>query len=317
MNLRGALALAVLFACPIVPARSQAAATDTAPAEKPALTVCMQANDPPLSLRGRGSPSGFDVALSRIIAQRLDRDLRVQWFVSRDDPDASLSKDANALLSYGRCQLVAEYPLVAATLERPYSPSAKLPPFDGATPDDRRRWVKINELAATRPYRLNVLTVVLAARDAGRKVRKLADLDGLKIGVQIATLPDAIAMRYEGGRLTEHVEHLPDARDLFEKLQSGSLDAAFVDLRAFDAWRIQHGSSGLAASGYMHSVGFNMGFVGLASDIELVKAADAALADLQAHDALAPLAASEGLTLVPPRTPAVLPDVSPSALDGD
>ncbi len=148
-------------------------------------------------------------------------------------------------------------------------------------------------------------------------IRKLADLDGLKIGVQIATLPDAIAMRYDGGRLIEHVVHLPDTRDLFERLQSGGLDAAFVDLRAFDAWRIQHGSSGLAASGYMHSVGFNMGFVGLASNIELVKAVDAVLADLEAHDAIAPLAASEGLTLMPPRTPAVLPDVSPTALAGD
>ncbi len=122
MKLRGVLTLAVLFLSPTLPARSQTVTTDTAPAEKPALTVCMQANDPPLSLRGRGSPSGFDVALSRIIAQRLDRDLRVQWFVSRDDPDASLVKDANALLSDDRCQLVAEYPLTAATLEQPYSP---------------------------------------------------------------------------------------------------------------------------------------------------------------------------------------------------
>ena len=47
----------------------------------------------------------------------------------------------------------------------------------------------MNALAATRPYRLDALTVVLSAREANRTVRRLADLDGLKIAVQIATLP--------------------------------------------------------------------------------------------------------------------------------
>ena len=166
------------------PAWSQNASN---PDEAP-LRVCLQSNDPPLSSRGGEAPGGFDLTLSQIIAQHLGRELHVQWFVSRDDPDANLVKDANALLSDGRCQLLAEYPLLDSTLERPRAPTAKLPPFDGATPDDRHRWVKMNALAATRPYRLDALTVVLSAHDANRTVRHLADLDGLKVGVQIATL---------------------------------------------------------------------------------------------------------------------------------
>jgi hypothetical protein len=304
------MALVAMLALPALPAWTQT--LDKAP-----LAICMQQNDPPLSLRAGEQPSGFDLTLSGIIAQRLGRDLRVQWFVSRDDPDANLAKDANALLSDGRCQLLAEYPLTEDTLERPHSPSAKLPPFDGAKPDDRRRWVKIGELAATRPYRLDALTVVLSARDAGRQVRILGDLDGLKIGVQIATLADAIAMQYDDGRLSQHVVHVPDARELFGRLQNNELDAALVDLRAFDAWRLRHGSSGLTLSSYRHSVGFNMGFVGLASDKALIEQVDATLADLQAHDAVAPLAVAAGLTFVAPRTPAVLPDVRPIALNGD
>ena len=241
----------------------------------------------------------------------------MQWFVSRDDPDANLVKDANALLSDGRCQLLAEYPLLDSTLERPRAPTAKLPPFDGATPDDRRRWVKMNALAATRPYRLDALIVVLSAHDANRTIRHLADLDGLKVGVQIATLADAIAMHYRNGQLIEHVLHMPDARDLFQALQAGTIDAAFVDARAFDAWRDAHGSGGLAASGYVHSVAFNMGFVGLASNMPLINQVDAILADLQAHDAIAPMAAKAGLTFIPPAHAAVRPDVLPAALQGD
>lgn len=308
----GAFLLAVFLAVSLAPAWSQTTDSDFA-----SLTVCLQTNDPPLSVRAGNEPSGFALALSRVIAQRLGRELRIQWFVSRDDPDASLPKQANAIMSYGRCQLMAEFPLVAGMLEPARSPTAKLPPFQGAAPDDRRKWVKLGELMATRPYRFDVLTVVLAARVADRHVRKLTDLDGLKIGVQTATLPDAISMYYGGGSLADHVAHLRDTPDLFEGLQSGAIDAAFVNLRAFDAWRLLHGSDGLAPTGYMHSVGFNMGFVGLVSNKALIEQVDAVLADLQAHDAIEPLAASAGLSFVPPRPPNVQTDVGPAALRGD
>ena len=101
-------------------------------ADKPELTVCLQSNEPPLSFRRDEKPAGFDVALSRIIAERLGRDLRIQWFVSRDDPDANPTKEANALLSDGRCQLVAEFPLATDTLARSAFP-------DGKTAAVRRR----------------------------------------------------------------------------------------------------------------------------------------------------------------------------------
>lgn len=287
------------------------------PADPGPLTVCMQQNDPPLSLRAGAEPSGFDLALSQVIAARLGRDLRVQWFVSRDDPDSDLVKDTNALLSDGRCELMAEYPLTEATLEPPRSPAAKLPPFEGAKPDDRRRWVKVGELTATRPYRADALTVILSARNADRRISTLADLDGMQIGVQTSTLADAIAMQYGGGRLSQYVVHFADARDLFSKLASGDVAAAFVDLRAFDAWRGRHGNAGLAATGYRHSLGFNMGFAGLASNQPLVGQVDAVLADLQAHDAVAPLAAAAGLTYIPPAAPPVAPNLRLTALQGD
>jgi hypothetical protein len=241
----------------------------------------------------------------------------VQWFVSRDDPDANLAKDADALLSDGHCQLVAEYPLVADMLGRPYAPTAKLPPFDGAAPEDRRRWIKLGELVATRPYRSDVLTVVLSAKDAKRPIRTLADLDGLKLGVQTATLADAIAMRYASGRLIQNVVHVSDARALFGRLQRGEIDAAFVAQRELDAWKLRHGSDGLAPTGYIHSIGFNMGFVGLTSERRLVDDASAAIAALQASDAITPLAHDAGLSYVPPREPAVQPPVRQGALAGD
>ncbi|HYZ22621.1 MAG TPA: transporter substrate-binding domain-containing protein [Rhodopila sp.] len=285
--------------------------------DKLALRVCMQQNDPPLSMRIDGKPGGFDVALLGVIAERLGRAVQVQWFVSRDDPDSDLPRDANALLSDGKCLLVAEYPLTRNTLEQPRSPVVKLPPFEGATTDDRSRWIRTGGLAATRPYRLDTLAVVLPARDAGREVHRLADLDGLRIGVQIATLADAVAMQYGGGRLDQHVVHLPDAREVFGALQRGAVDAAFVELRSFDAWRLRHGSGGLFLSSYRHSIGFNMGFVGLASNAALIGQVDAVLGELQAQGVISSLASENGVTFIPPRSPAVAADVQRAALGGD
>jgi ABC-type amino acid transport substrate-binding protein len=286
-------------------------------AEKAALTICLQSNNPPLSSRGGDLPSGFDLLLAQSIAQRLGRELHIQWFVSRDDSDSNLVKDANALLSDGRCQLLAEYPLLESTLERPRDPTVKLPPFDGAKPEDRKRWIKTSAVSTTRPYRLDALTIVLQAQRAGQKVRRLADLEGMKIGVPLATLSDAVAMHYENGRLIENVAHFTDSRNLFQELQAGKLDAAFVDARLFDAWRSHHDAAGLTPSGYIHSLAFNMGFVGLSSDSALIDQVNEILADLQTQNVIGQMATTAGLTYFPPRAPDVGPNVQLTALQGD
>jgi len=115
----------------------------------------------------------------------------------------------------------------------------------------------------------------------------------------------------------DRIVHVPDWHALFAKLHGGEIDAAFVDMRAFDAWRLRNGTDGLVPSGYVHSLGFNMGFVGLATDVALIRQVDAVLADLKAQDAIAPLAQQNGVSFVPPRAPDVQPDVRIAALNGD
>lgn len=134
-------------------------------------------------------------------------------------------------------------------------------------------------------------------------INTLADLNGMKIGVQIATLADAIAMQYGDGRLANQVTHMPDWRVLLADLRANTIDATVVDLRAFDAWRLRHGSDDLIASGYRHSLGFNMGFVDLAANRALVDQVDGVLADLQQHHVITPMAANAGLTLLPQARP--------------
>jgi ABC-type amino acid transport substrate-binding protein len=281
------------------------------------LRVCLQADDPPLSSRDSGTASGFDVALSRMIAERLGRPLAIQWFTTPDDPDNNPPTQDNALLSDGHCALVADYPLIADELGRPRAETGTLPPFEGSVPQDRRRWVPLGTLVPTQPYRFDALTVVLSPARRDRTVRSLSDVANLKLGVEIHSLADLIAMSYGQGRLADRVVHFPDSRALFVRLESSEIDAALADQQELDAWRLEHPGTHIVASGYTHTIGFNMGFVGLSTSSALIARVDAVLSDLQSRGSLAEMARERGLTYFPPRSPEISPGITLGALSGD
>jgi ABC-type amino acid transport substrate-binding protein len=285
------------------------------------LRICLQADDPPLSSRGAGEPVGFDVVLAARIAERMDRPLEIQWFTTRDDPDSNPVTEADALLTDGHCVLLAGYPLVADKLGRPRAATGKLPPFEGAKAEDRRRWINLGEMVATRAYRFDAITVALsparAERPVERPVQSLADLRDLKTGVVIHGLPDLIAMTYRDGLLAERVVHFDRSQALFAQLESSDIDAALIGQREFDAWRLAHPATHVVATGYRHSIGFNIGFVGLSTSGALIERVDAILTGLLADGSLIAIAQASALTWLPPRTPAISPGVSFSALGGD
>jgi hypothetical protein len=80
-------------------------------------------------------------------------------------------------------------------------------------------------------------------------------------------------------------------------------------LRRFDAYRAAHPDTKVTASGYSYPIGANRGYVGLASDPDLLIAVNKALSDLQAAGTIADLGRAAGLTYLPPREPAILGDV--------
>jgi ABC-type amino acid transport substrate-binding protein len=287
------------------------------PAAAEPLRICLQADDPPLSSRSGNEPTGFDVLLSKRIAARLDRPLAIQWFITRDDPDSNPVTEADALLADAHCALVAGYPLVAAKLGRPRAVTGKLPPFDGAKPEDRRRWITLGELVPTRAYRFAGITVALAPSQAGRQVRSLLDIAALRIGVATHGLPDLIAMNYRDGALIDHVLHVNQPDELLKQLNSDDIDAALVDQRELDAWRLSHPGTRIAGTGYTHSFGFNIGLVGLSTSEALIRQVDATLSDLLADGSLTDMARSAGMTYLAPRQPEVRSDVAISSLRGD
>jgi ABC-type amino acid transport substrate-binding protein len=150
---------------------------------------------------------------------------------------------------------------------------------------------------------------VLGEKARGRKIAGIGDLAGLRIAIESGTLGDAILMTFEKGRLIDDITHLvPGRHDLLGALNRGDFDATLLDLSRFDAYRAARPDTKLAASGYYYPIGVNRGYVGLASDPELVAAVNRALSDLQAAGTIADLAKVAGLTYLPPVEPAILGD---------
>ncbi|WP_315741957.1 MULTISPECIES: transporter substrate-binding domain-containing protein [unclassified Bradyrhizobium] len=278
-------------------------------ADKP-LRVCLDEDLPPLSAHHRSKPgAGFDVALAQAVADRLGRQLEIQWFESKLDEDSSPSLEANALLSDGRCELLGGYAFTQGALVVPGAKTAKLPDFDGATREDRRRRVPLGVLTPSKPYMFSTLTVVLGPDAKQRHVAGIGDLAGLRIAIESGTLADAILMTFDKGRLIDDITHVvPGRDDLLGALEQGKFDATLLDLRRFDAYRAAHSDTKLTSSGYLYPIGVNRGYVALAGNPDLLTSVDRAISELQDAGTLPELGRAAGLTYLPPREPMILGD---------
>jgi ABC-type amino acid transport substrate-binding protein len=275
------------------------------------LRVCLDEDRPPLSAHRKGKPdAGFDVTLAQAIADKLGRPLKIQWFETKLDEEASPQMEANALLSDGRCALLGGYALTKDSLVAPGMKTARMPDFEGASREDRRRRVELGVLAPSQPYVYSPMTVVLGKKARGRKISDIGDLAGLRLAIESGSLGDAILMTFDKGRLIDSITHLvPGREDLLEAVNRGDFDATLLDLGRFDAHRAAHPDTEITASGYYYPIGANRGYVGLASDPALIEAVNKALTELAAEGRIAEFGKAAGLTYLPPREPAILGDV--------
>jgi ABC-type amino acid transport substrate-binding protein len=167
--------------------------------------------------------------------------------------------------------------------------------------------VALGTVVSTHAYHRAPLTIVLSGAAATKPIKGLDDLRGMRLGVEAATLADAILMQYREGALVDDITHLvPGRGELMPRLERGDFDATLVDLRRFDAYRAEHPDSKLGASGFYYRIGFNLGFVGLSGDPALIEQVNKAIEALLAKDEIAPLAKANHLTYLPPEQPEIL-----------
>ncbi|MGA2549130.1 MAG: transporter substrate-binding domain-containing protein [Burkholderiaceae bacterium] len=279
------------------------------------LKVCLDEDRPPYSVAHGETGAGFDVAVSGALAQHLGRPLQIQWFESKMDEDASPTLDANALLSDGRCDIVAGYPLVADSLGRPGLSSTRMPDFHGATAKDRGRRVALGTLTPSHPYQRSALVLLLSPKVSQRSVRGLDDVGDLHFGVEGGTFGDAILMMYQNGRLIDHITHYPVGQGaLLDRLEKGEIDASFLSLARFDAYRHDHPQTQIRDSGYLYPIAFNLGYVTLTTHDELLAQINTAIDTMRSSGEIASIAKQNGITFVEPAEPFVSPGISFSQL---
>ena len=289
------------------------------------LTVCLDDETPPFSYKEGANSGGFDLAVAQELARHLGRPLNVQWFETSKRPEEdepAPSRAIDALLSDGKCDLVGGVPLTTDLTAHDVEKS-RLPDYDGAIKGERNRQVTLEPMATSRSYHFLPFTVLLAPQVPARQVRSLDDLQGLKIGSEDTTLADAIIMMHSHRRLMRMTIHVMPGKPiehgggLLDRLEKGEFDATLVEMNRFDAYRKDHPDTKIQTTGYYYSIGFNMGFVALAKNAELLHQVDQALADMLAKDELAPLAKAADMTYLPPRAPEVRGPVSLGDLLGN
>ena len=159
------------------------------------------------------------------------------------------------------------------------------------------------------------MTIVLGPAAASARVHDLSDLKGLRLGVESGTLANAVLMLFGDGRYADQITHVVPGRDeLLPRLEKGDYDATLIALRRFDAYRALNPETKLIPSGYYLPLGFNMGFVGLSTDGELIEKVNRSIAEMLDSGELGALARAAGVTYRPPRQPNVSADIKLSDL---
>jgi len=281
-----------------------AVGASTLRAQSTPLTVCIAEENEPLSYVRKGQPKGLDVRVAQAIAAEMGRELRIVPFETEFERESTLAREVNALLSSGICELASGFPLLREDFAAPTG-SARTPDYPGAKRRRERPFVPMQQMAASRAYQGMALVVVLR-REAARKVERLSDVKGLRIGNVAGTLSSGLLMMYRNGMLKGNLVSLPQrGESVFELMQANKLDAGLVAAGLYDAWKIEHPDSSLTLTEYRRPLGINLGFVAVPQGTDALRAASRVIERALDKGELAKWAAEEGVSWMKPTTPDV------------
>ena len=260
------------------------------------LTVCMAADNAPLSHLVAGQPRGLDVRIAQAAASLLGRELTVLPFETEYEKESALVHEVGALL--------------AGDLGPPSRATSRTPDYPGARRKRDRPFVTLLPLAASRAYQAVALGLV--QRDGAPPLAQLTELGERRLGTISGTLASAVALTWRNGRLRPNVVSLNQREDALAELAELThrpggrrFDAVLLPLALFDGWMLSHPGQALVAAAYRRPIGVNLGFVTLDSATEVRAALDQAITQARADGQLARWAAAEGVSWAVPVAPEV------------
>lgn len=268
------------------------------------LTACLPSNGGAFSRRRHQGGAGLDYVLSEALAARLGLGFDVVWFESEPEEESDPVRETYALLSHRICDIVPDHPLYESNMGEPPSERAAPPRWDTMS----QYWteamqVDLEPVAVTGPYRRAELAIVLGPEASDRRITRLADLEGLTVGIQQGTLGGVILTTQLPAAIRARSVMLPPGPQFLWRMEQGMFDATLTDAGAYDNHRVQNRITKLELAGYRHPIGFNMGIAYRQSDAALGEYLGAALAALLESGEVERMAAAEGVTWAPPREP--------------
>ena len=260
MNIRYALLMLALVTFPAL-----AAAEATNPARE--LRICVDPDNPPLSLNGMGAQPGIDVEIGQAIAARLDRQPRLVW-VDTTYGGRALRRSLLA----GQCELFMGLPV---------DPAAET---TGA-------------LATTSPYYSTGYRLI-RTHDGSNEAPAAMDLRQLRIAVERQS---GAQMRLE--RIGSHLVVYGNQREVLDAVAHGDVDAGAVWLP--DVGRLLQGralATAAADAAPDRLLQWNMAVGVRRADVDLRTSVNRAIADLLAEGRIEAIFDRYRLPFFPPFT---------------
>jgi len=246
----------------------------------------------------------MDYEVAAALAAELDMPLDVRWFESEQEEESTPIREIYALLAYEVCDIVPGFALYETSLSAFYQTRAALPRWD-TKPDHlgMEFQVDLEPISVTDPYARMEMGVVYRTADLDRSIEKIADMEGLKIGVEQGTLAGVLTLRQGTEAMALDAVTLNPGPDFLWEMEQGSFDAALVTVGAYDFHKKQNFISTLALDEYRHPLGFNISVAMLGRKKAMRDVFDPAIARMIEDGTLQDLADKSQYTYAKPRQP--------------
>jgi ABC-type amino acid transport substrate-binding protein len=163
--------------------------------------------------------------------------------------------------------------------------------------------VDLEPIAVSDPYyRMEIGLVHRKDVDPG-DVRRVADLDGLKLGVEQGTLPGILTLRQGTEAMVRDAKTFNPGPSFLWEMENGAFDAALVTVGAYDFHVRQNPVSKLVLDDYRHPLGFNLGIAVLKENTGLLERLNEVIATLESSGRVEELAAKSKVHFAAPQQP--------------
>jgi ABC-type amino acid transport substrate-binding protein len=279
------------------------------------LVACLAKNGGVMSGRRAKGGTGLDYELSRALAEALGVALDVRWFESEQDEESTPVKEAYALLAYKVCDIFPGFALYEMFFDDFDVARAALPRWDMRPQSlEQRVHVDLRPISVTHPYARMEMGVVYRNSEFERKIQKISDMEGLKIGVEQGTLAGVLTLRQGTEKMvSDSVTRNPGPKFLWQ-MEQGEFDAALTTTGAYDFHKKQNVMSTLTLGAYRHPLGINLSIAMLESKKALRDIINPLIDAMVKDGTMAQLGARASHTYAHPRKPWLLPRLTMQTL---